>query len=227
MSRFSVKNPRRFDWDNIDDAKKSILWYDDWDEATENTIELMQKMGVIKAESLVVDWGCGVGRIASKLVERYRNVTVLAVDCSIKMLRHALSYIKPQYLRKIVLVTDEFILSHTNLFENCADLVIFIEAFQHIPEPVLDQMLPRIEKLLKKNGELFVFGNRQLEIGYKDKAPSTVEEVIKRYFELEKSQVPFQRYAVNVTNLLYGPRPRYGFVAKTKQPKCACAFNKL
>ena len=42
LSRFSVKNPRRFGWDNSDDAKKSILWYDDWDEATENTIELMQ-----------------------------------------------------------------------------------------------------------------------------------------------------------------------------------------
>ena len=218
FSRFSVKNPRRFDWDGIDDAKKSILWYDDWDAATKNTIELMQKTRVMKAESFVVDWGCGVGRIASKLVERY-NVTVLAVDHSIKMLGHALSYIKPQYLSKVALVTDEFVLSHINLFEKCADLVIFIEAFQHIPEPVLDQILPRIEKLLKKNGKVFVFGNKQLDIGYEDKDPSTVEEVIKRHFKLEKSQVTFQHYAGKVANLVYDPRPRYSFVAKRKELK--------
>jgi len=213
FSSFSVRNPKRFDLDDIDDAKKSILWYDDWDEATEKTIQLMQKMGVIKTESFVVDWGCGVGRIASNLVERY-NVTVLAVDRSIKMLRHALSYIQPKYLSRIALVTDEFILSHIDLFEKHADLVIFIETFQHIPEPVLDQILPRIKKLLKRNGKLFVFGNRQLEIGYKDKDPSTVEEVIKRHFQLEKSQVTFHRYTKKVANLVYGPRPRYSFVAR-------------
>jgi len=218
LSRFSAKNPRRFDWDDIDNAKKSILWHDDWDEATKNTIELMQKMKVMKAESCVVDWGCGVGRIASKLVEHY-NVTVLAVDRSIKMLRHALSYVKPQYLSKIAFVTDEFVLSHINLFEKCVDLVIFIETFQHIPEPVLDQILPRIEKLLKKNGKLFVFGNKQLEIGYKDKGPSTVEEVIRRHFEIEKSLVTFQRYVEKAANLAYAPRPRYAFIAKRKQPK--------
>jgi len=214
FSRFSVENPRRFDWDDIDDAKRSILWYDDWEEATKNTIELMQKTGMINAGSFVVDWGCGVGRIASKLTERF-DVTVLAVDRSTKMLRHALTYIKPQYLGKIALVTDEFVLSHIHLFEKCADLVTFIEVFQHIPEPVLDQILPRISRLLKEDGKLFVFGNEQLEIGYNSKDPSSVEEVIKRHFELEKSQVTFHHYAVKVANLVKDTRARYSFVAKS------------
>jgi cyclopropane fatty-acyl-phospholipid synthase-like methyltransferase len=213
----SLKNPDgRYDWDDIDDAKKSILWYADWDEATKETIELMQEMGVMKTQNFVVDWGCGVGRIASKLVEDF-NVTVLAVDRSVKMLRHALTYIKPQYLSKIALVTDEFVLSHIALFEKCADSVIFIETFEHIPEPVLDQILPRIEKLLKEDSKLFVFGNEKLDISYKDKDPSTVEEVIRRHFELEKSQVMFQSYARKVANLVYSPRPRCIFLAKRKQ----------
>jgi cyclopropane fatty-acyl-phospholipid synthase-like methyltransferase len=228
LSRFSAKNPRRFDWENIDDAKKSILWCADWDEATEYTIELMQKSGVIKAESFVVDWGCGVGRIASELVERY-NANVLAVDRSVKMLRHALSYVKPQYLSNTVFATDEFILSHINIFENCANLIIFIEVFQHIPKPVLDCILPRIERLLKKNGKLFVFGNKQLDVGYKDRGPSTVEEVIKRHFELKEYRTAFQRYAGKVANLLYDPIPRYIFVAERKRfrnPARIVAYNK-
>jgi cyclopropane fatty-acyl-phospholipid synthase-like methyltransferase len=213
-SRFSVENPRRFDWDDIDEAKRSILWYVDWEETTRSTIELMRKTGVIKTEGFVVDWGCGVGRIASKLTERF-NVTVLAVDRSTKMLGHALTYIKPQYLGKISLVTDEYVLSHIDLFEKCADSVIFIEAFQHIPEPALDQILPRIEKLLKKDGKLFVFGNKRLDTGYEHKKPSTVEEVLERHFELEKSQITFQNYSGKLTNYFKDPRPRYSFVARS------------
>jgi cyclopropane fatty-acyl-phospholipid synthase-like methyltransferase len=210
----SLKNPDiRYDWDNLDDAKKSILWYDDWEEATESTIELMQKMEVIKREGFVVDWGCGVGRIANKLTEDF-DVTVLAVDRSIKMLRHALTYIKPQYLSKITITTDRFVLSHLDLFKKWADLVIFIETFEHIPEPVLDQILPQIEKLLKKNGKVFVYGNEQLDYGYRNRKASKVEEIIKRYFELEKSEVTFRSYKRKVANLVYGPRRKHFFVAK-------------
>ena len=62
-----------------------------------------------------------------------------------------------------------------------------------------------------------MLGNKQLEIGYEDKGASAVEEVPKRHFELEKSQVTFRRYAGIVPNLLYDQRPRYCFVAKRKQ----------
>lgn len=213
--RFEAWNPRRFDWDDFDEAKKSILWYTDWNEATEKTLAFMEKMGLMKPNLFIIDWGCGIGRISNELVKRY-GATVLAVDRSTKMLNHAFNYITPNCLSQIMLVTDDFVLSNLSFFKKCADLIIFIEVLQHIPELYLDNLLPKIAQLLKEDGKIFVFGNKELDICYKRKTYSTVEEVIKRHFNLGKTETISLRYRKKIANILFEPGLRYGFVANLR-----------
>lgn len=146
-------------------ARKSILWHDDWEEATEATMEIFREIALLNDGQTVIDYGCGIGRISKGLVEKYQ-VKVLAVDRSSQMLKHAQGYLSGEFPHqaKVELLTDEALMRRVPKMTGKVDVILFIEVLQHIPEPALDDLLPRLLETLSPDGKMFILGNALLDV---------------------------------------------------------------
>jgi autotransporter strand-loop-strand O-heptosyltransferase len=101
----------------------------------------------LTADSVVVDYGCGIGRIAKELIARC-GCRVVGVDISASMRSLAERYVG----------SDRFSACAPEgldaLGEASADAAIAIWVLQHCPQP--DHDLDRIRRTLKIDGRLFV-----------------------------------------------------------------------
>lgn len=100
-----------FEHRNIKKARKSILWFDNWDTATLATIQIFKELGVVRDGQTIIDYGCGIGRIAKALTDSFR-VKVFAVDRALEMRRHAGTYIPAQRLQNgsVEILSDQELL---------------------------------------------------------------------------------------------------------------------
>lgn len=181
-----------FEHRNIHRARRSILWHDDWGLATRATLSILQELGVIKDGQLVIDYGCGIGRITRALLEEYNLQRVLAVDRAVEMRRHALSYIPRDYFDegKVQLLSDAELLRLEGTLSGKVDVLLFIEVFHHIPEPVLDNLIPDLLGMLAPGGRAFVLGNQVLDVDAQgNRAYCKVEDVLRRYFDIIRRDV--------------------------------------
>src|SRR5699024_3286113 len=83
-----------FDHDDLTRARESCLWRGEWHRQTEQVLGVIEGFRLIRDGARVLDYGCGVGRIAEALLGRYR-ITVRAVDRSPAMRRHAQAALAP------------------------------------------------------------------------------------------------------------------------------------
>jgi SAM-dependent methyltransferase len=175
-----------FDHRSLRKAKASILWFEDWDKATGNHLYILQELGLIQQGCTVVDYGCGIGRITLALAE-HGGVRVIAVDRSAEMRAHARRYISQKFfdLGTVRLLSDVEFLNELPLLRGSIDTLLFMEVLQHIPEPVIDDLLPKILPVLQDTaGRMFIFGNEQLDVsadgGVFPDTP-TIESVLLRH----------------------------------------------
>lgn len=154
-----------FDHKSLRKAKASILWFEDWNRATLNHVRILQELGLVSRDDLIVDFGCGIGRMSQALAEK--GAKLLAVDRSTEMRNHAKKYISKKFLDEgtVLLLSDSEFLSRVPDLERSVDTVLFMEVLQHIPEPVIDDLLPQILHVLKPGGRIVVFGNEKLDVG--------------------------------------------------------------
>jgi len=174
-----------FDHRSFRKAKASILWHDDWEQATRQTLRVLRQVGLVRDGQTVIDYGCGVGRITRALAETYR-LRLLAVDRSADMRRHARRYIPERCFREggVELLSDTDLFERLPRLAGSVDTILFIEVLQHIPEPILDTLLPRLLPVLSPGGRLFVLGNEHLDVDAAGRlAPrsSPVADVLERY----------------------------------------------
>jgi len=173
-----------FDHRSLRRAKASILWFDNWDTATRDTVQILAEVGVVRDGFSLIDYGCGIGRISRALAETYR-VRVLAVDRSREMLRHAARYVPRRFIDggAVRLMSDQDLIDQHQGLAAKFDSILFIEVLQHIPEPILDDLLPSMWNLLKPHGRIFVFGNRVLDVDRSGSLPPAtgVRDVLRRY----------------------------------------------
>src|SRR5205823_8298958 len=52
-----------FDYPSLRKARAVILWHDDWELATKATLDAIDRLALVGDGHLVVDYGCGIGRI--------------------------------------------------------------------------------------------------------------------------------------------------------------------
>jgi SAM-dependent methyltransferase len=64
-----------------------------WEVETQNLVEELGRVMKLGTESLILDYGCGIGRVANALIERY-GCSVVGVDISAEMRRFAVDYVK-------------------------------------------------------------------------------------------------------------------------------------
>ncbi len=206
-----------FDHASYRKAKASILW-DNWRRATPRTVGILERLGVVQDGFTVVDYGCGVGRVTRALAERHR-VRILGVDRSLEMLRHARSYVPAQYLGPggVEFLSDAELLERRPTLQGTVDGVFAIEVVQHIPEPILDALLPQLLALLKPQGRLFVLGHECLDVDASGAVGRTpIASVLRRHAPIERADVWADGFAA----------PRFSFLCAPWQAPDATARSR-
>ena len=94
-----------FDHRKLARARRSILWHDDWEQATEATLQILREVDLLADGQRVVDFGCGIGRISKALLENYPRDTILAVDRSREMLTCS-NQLRPQACAERLVTTS-------------------------------------------------------------------------------------------------------------------------
>jgi cyclopropane fatty-acyl-phospholipid synthase-like methyltransferase len=175
----------RFDYKSVRKAKAVILWHDDWERATNATLEVIERLDLVHDGDLVVDYGCGIGRITRSLRQK-RSARVLAVDRSPAMRAHARDYLPAADLEsgQVELLSDLDLLQGRPELTGAVDCVLLIEVAQHVPEAILDDLLPRLAALLAPDGRIFALGNDQLDVDRQGDSGSPIEPVLARHLRI-------------------------------------------
>jgi 2-polyprenyl-3-methyl-5-hydroxy-6-metoxy-1,4-benzoquinol methylase len=199
-----------FDHRDFDRAKESILWHGDWAGQTAHVVRVMTELGLARSGLRVLDFGCGVGRVAAALLA-WPGVQIRAVDSSAWMLRHAARYLNALGGTPEVELSSDYALWLEDPRE-AFDLVILVEVVQHIPEPELCDILPRLAPMLTPGGRVFIYGNEKLDVDAHDRlTTTTVREAIARHLAVINEQVWPD-----------APQPRFSLVCT---PKSAAAHR--
>ena len=150
--------PELFDARTVDQARKIILTGEGsttderWRTETPFICNLITETIPLTESSVVVDYGCGIGRVAKELISRH-GCRVIGVDISAAMRAMAVDYVQ----------SDRFVAVAPDMLDGlvgsgfAADAAIAVWVLQHCLAPGDD--IGRIDSALKANGRLFVLNN--------------------------------------------------------------------
>jgi SAM-dependent methyltransferase len=150
-------HPQVFDADDVQRAKEIILTSEGpgadtdrrWEIETPYVIELMSKRFILLPETVVLDYGCGIGRIAKAMIEAF-GCSVIGVDISRNMRRLAEDYVDSE--RFVAVAPTQFdTMVRAGLRVQAA---IAIWVLQHCLVPVED--IACIKRSVLANGRVFV-----------------------------------------------------------------------
>ncbi len=151
-------HPELFDTPSVEHARAIILTGEGsttderWQKETPWICGLLAEHIPLTPDSVVVDYGCGIGRVSKELIARH-GCRVLGVDISAKMRAMAADYVQ----------SDRFVAVAPDMFDGLvangfmADAAITIWVLQHCLTPGDD--MSRINAALKPNATLFVLNN--------------------------------------------------------------------
>jgi autotransporter strand-loop-strand O-heptosyltransferase len=147
-------HPGIFDVADLHDARRIILTPEGglttderWESETPYLAGLVAENLKLSTRSVVVDYGCGVGRLARELISRY-GCRVVGVDISANMRSFAEHYVGSD---KFSTCTPEGL----DVFgEAFADAALAVWVLQHCPR--VEHDLERIRRSLKISGQLIV-----------------------------------------------------------------------
>ena len=136
----------------MDDAKKIILTDNDvpdqWETETKWTMKFFHEINLFNQDSTVLDWGCGIGRLAKPIIEEF-NCKVVGVDFQPNMLKYAMEYVNHPNFTAID--NKEF----SQLPDDYFTEGIAIWALQHSVDT--KAIIKNIRRKLKFNGKFCVF----------------------------------------------------------------------
>jgi SAM-dependent methyltransferase len=160
-------NPAVFDVADIATAKRIILTPEGvpteqrWRVETPYVADLITQSLAPSSHTLLVDYGCGIGRIAKELIARH-GCRVIGIDISASMRALAVNYVQ----------SDRFFTCPSQMLDLLiergltVDAAISIWVLQHCVFPSED--ISRLKRALKPGGGLFILNND-------DRAVPTVE----------------------------------------------------
>lgn len=171
-----------FDPKNLDHAKHIILTSENstseerWIKETEWTIKTIDAFMNLDSDSLVLDWGCGIGRISKPIIEKY-GCNVVGVDLQSQMLSYAKEYVNSDLFHTIL--RDNIF---TELIKYKFTHVIACWVFQH--SNMLQYEIPVIYNSMKMDSQIFLIELNKKAIP--NKAGGFYDDKISSKGELEK-----------------------------------------
>jgi hypothetical protein len=100
---------------------------------------------------------------------------------------HARRYLPGDDLRSgaVQLISDDELMRQTDL-RGTVQCILMIEVLQHIPEPILDELLPGLVAMLTPQGRLFVLGNATLDVDRAGNSDSPIEPLLRRHVRVDR-----------------------------------------
>jgi ubiquinone/menaquinone biosynthesis C-methylase UbiE len=164
-----------FDPDSIEHAKKIILTDESipnqWETETKWTMKFFHQSNLFNKNSVVLDWGCGIGRLAKPIIEEF-DCKVIGVDFQPNMLKYATEYVNhPNFT---AMSNEEF----SQLPEDYFTAGIAIWALQHTIDT--KNIIKNIRRKLKFNSKFCVFetNGKAWPIVAIDQSQDTTNEVL-------------------------------------------------
>lgn len=165
-------NPLVFNVKDISQAMEIILTAEDtttadrWRIETPHVCDLIARSIDIKPQSFVLDYGCGIGRIAKELIARH-GCHVVGVDISPGMRALSVIYVESD---RFSACTPAMLAAMSERGWSF-DVAVSIWVLQHCPSPVHD--IARLRAALAPAGQLFVLNATKrcvptLEAGWVD-----------------------------------------------------------
>lgn len=158
-----------------------------WEVETRNLVDLLGRITPLDGNSCVLDYGCGIGRLAKGLIDRY-GCQVVGVDISARMRALAREYVQAD--RFIVCSPDELdqrVAGGLQATHACACWVI-----QHCLEPDTD--LERIHSTLARGAWFFVLNSNlrwvPTDHGWTQDGISVEKLLVARFEVVAKSDNP-------------------------------------
>lgn len=149
-------SPEIFNVGSLREAREVILTYEDdltseerWERETPYLVELMACLQLTR-DSVVLDFGCGIGRLAKGLIERY-GCRVVGADISPNMRAFAANHVASE---RFAAVPVEML----GMLGVKFDAAISVWVLQHCLDPRHD--IGAIRTVLKPGGSLFVVNEK-------------------------------------------------------------------
>jgi len=101
-------------------------------------------LGFAKREAEILDYGCGVGRLAKEILDKNPSVYIVGLDTSQDMLDQAQTYIANNHFNPV--------LPYNLALEQKFDIIYCVYVLQHAPSIEIREILSRIYSHLKDNG---------------------------------------------------------------------------
>lgn len=186
-------HPERFDAPTEQQARSIILTGEGstteerWRTETPWICGLIAETIELTSTSIVVDYGCGIGRLARELIVRH-GCRVLGIDISGKMRAMAVDYVQSD--RFVAIAPDMLDGLVANGF--AADAALAIWVLQHCLTPADD--IGRIDAALKPGGKLFVLNNLYRAVPTREQGWSNdgidIKATLDRHFQPLRAGAP-------------------------------------
>ena len=201
---------------NLRKAQKSILWDEDWKKATRATMAILVELDLVRRGQTVIDYGGAVGRISRALLEKF-ELKIILVDRSEQMRKHACRYIPKIFFKtgRVRIWSDVEFVGNYRTLAGQADLILFIEVLQHIPEPVLDELFPLLLSCISEEGRIFVLGNKDLDVDKEGRRHhKLIPDFLRQFVNVIREDV-WEQFQVNGKQFRFS-YPRYSYLCKIK-----------
>lgn len=143
-----------FDVTTFEHAKHVVLTSDPdnpkkFENETNFLIDIIQEQNTINSDSIVLDFGCGMGRVSKGLIDKFK-CKVIGLDISDSMLTFARLYTAN---------VQKFQATKNYTEPESVDVCLSILALQHAQDP--KQEIDNIVKVLKHNGTLILLNENK------------------------------------------------------------------
>lgn len=179
-----IYTPEVFDRASIEDAKQIILTAEDsstqerWEKESPYIAQRVINFMKIGKDDLIIDFGCGIGRISKELIQR-TGCKVIGVDISKSMRSQAVEYVNDERFTAISPDLLEQMLKKGLRVNG----IVCIWVLQHIPKP--QKQISMLHNLLQKDGKLFLLNNLRsalpTNVGWVDEG-SDIKALMKESF---------------------------------------------
>lgn len=157
VTLFSEADARVVQAETVRNLHQEVWGPGDWEEGTEHCLTRLDRL----QGSVVLDLGCGVGRLAVPIADEHPNWRIIAVDTDPEMIATAPRRINIDYRA----VVDGCL----GLADESVDSAYSVIVFQHLPDEGVRRYLNEVRRVLRPRGWFqfqFAVGEEQADYHY-------------------------------------------------------------